>query len=282
MKIITNMVRPVAMMAAALTIMLVAGVMSGGTSVDSSASSNAQAVTTTEQSDSDCDAPDDDINLVAYTTSDGGTFNDCIEPVLVTPKPPEVLPATCLSAGSATVPAQPDGVKNVKVNGKARSLPYTTDVPGDVVIKYVYVNNAKVLHDPSTTYVVQPQLDNCGGKVVPPCKVGSGKVVTNCKSLHNAAKVKVTSGNKSNVNIGCRVTFRKDGKKVRNTFTKCSVAPGKSFVKTFGKLPKGTKVTLHTVGKHWSAYVKAKCSPSTPPDTGQRPMTTEEESAGKA
>ncbi|HCR55525.1 TPA: hypothetical protein DIV49_00985 [Candidatus Saccharibacteria bacterium] len=261
-----------------VVLMALMALLLGGTPNASAMESDDFQVGSSSQSDN-CDdvlASDNTIVSVASfvmnraTASDSGTFNNCIKPVQTDPLPPTRTPADCVQGGSLTVPVQTDpNVKGVKVDGKRRALPYTTNTPGNHVVDYLYTKVARVAHDPSGPYPVEAQLA-CGGKVVPPCGKGSAKVVTNCKALHNAARVVVKSDVKSNTMVTCKVTFRRNGEQVREPFTNCSVEPGKSFTKTFKHLKRGTKVTVRVAGKAWSAIVKAKCSPSTPPDTGQK------------
>lgn len=213
------------------------------------------------------------MSIRAATRSNGGSFDRCIKPVRTNPLPPKRTPSSCDQNGSMSVLVQTDpNVKGVKVDGTLRVLPYTTSTPGAHVVSYVYTKVAEVAHDPSGIYLVEAQLA-CGDKVEPTCIKGSAKVVTNCKALHNAARVVVRSDSGSNTMVPCKVTFRRNGQQVREPFTSCSVEPGQSFTKTFKHLKRGTKVTVRVAGKAWSAIVQAKCSPSMPPPTGQKGIT---------
>lgn len=196
----------------------------------------------------------------------------CVKAEVVKPLPPELESNGC-DPYTMTLPAQPDGVTSIKVTKpdssvvtlKPNQLPKTFSGAGNYKFVYSYIKNASVAEDPSTSPWPIPADPKCGTREPAPCvDTSSPMVVTNCKALAKAARVKFENLSSSNTNAKCTVTFKKDGREVRKPFT-CSVAPGKTFNKTFTGLKKGTKVTVRVDGKRDSAIVKASCAPTDVP-----------------
>lgn len=213
----------------------------------------------------------------------------CIQPVKVVPLKPDEEPESCDAAGSFTVPAQTDDrVIAVKVDGTKVSLPYTETKVGKHFVRYQFAKDAKVVMDYSGYYTVEPKRTDCVGKIVPPCKIFGGEVVTNCTRYHNAAKLVMKNDKRSNVEIKfCWVTRNPDGSK-NNKKSGCTskpLKPGEKRVKELKNIKKNSVVKLWR-GKTMldKATVRAACSPNDVPGGmfGPADGVTDADTAGKA